>query len=362
MTKTLEQLYKEHSGKISDKWSLYLTEYDRLFAPYRNHPVQLLEIGIQNGGSLELWGRYFPNAQKIIGCDIDPKCASLRYRSSRIGVVIGDANSNDCERGILQHASTFDIIIDDGSHVSGDIVRSFARYFPHLSEGGIYVAEDLHSSYWNNFEGGLYNQLSAMSFFKRLADIINHEHWRINKSDQDLVAAFREEYKADFGALDFSKIHSVEFVNSLCVLRMASPEKNTLGKRVIVGEDESATSEVKKYDGMLIQNMLVEVKDDSHLDVFELIAHGNVPDQSSLILERRITEKEQIIQRLTTQLAEKEQTTRESIAQLKQIKNELEQMKAEVLAYALSRSWKMTRPLRTVIRWMRGRKNVPKMD
>jgi uncharacterized coiled-coil protein SlyX len=362
MKKTLEQLYKEHRGKISDKWSFYLTEYDRLFGPYRSHPVQLLEIGIQNGGSLELWDEYFPNAKKIVGCDIDPKCASLRYRSQRIGVVIGDANTDDCEREILGQASTFDIIIDDGSHKSGDIVRSFARYFPHLSEGGIYVAEDLHSSYWNNFEGGLHNPLSAMSFFKRLADIINHEHWRINKSDQDLVAAFRDEYGVNFEAVDFSKIHSVEFVNSLCILRMAAPEKNILGKRVIVGEEEYTTSEVKKYDGMLIQSMLVEVKDDGDLDVFELIAHGNVPDQSNLILERRIAEKEQIIQRLTTQIAEKEQTTRELVTQSNQLKNELEQVKAEVLGYALSRSWKMTRPLRMIMQWIHGRKNASKME
>ena len=178
MNKTLDQLYREHKGKLSDKWSLYLTEYDRLFTVYRNQPVQLLEIGVQNGGSLEIWDQYFPNARKIIGCDINPSCAALQYRSPRIAVVTGDANLDEFQNEILQYASTFDIIIDDGSHDSSDIVRSFARYFPYLSETGIYVAEDLHCSYWDNFEGGLHQPLSAMSFFKRLTDIVNHEHWR----------------------------------------------------------------------------------------------------------------------------------------------------------------------------------------
>ncbi|HEX9872458.1 MAG TPA: hypothetical protein VGC99_28455, partial [Candidatus Tectomicrobia bacterium] len=48
---TLEQLYAEHSGKVSDKWSSYLTEYGRIFADYRHKPIRLLEIGVQNGGS-----------------------------------------------------------------------------------------------------------------------------------------------------------------------------------------------------------------------------------------------------------------------------------------------------------------------
>lgn len=55
--KTLQQLYQEHHGKVSDKWSLYLAEYDRLLSPYRERAVNLLEIGIQNGGSLEIWTR-----------------------------------------------------------------------------------------------------------------------------------------------------------------------------------------------------------------------------------------------------------------------------------------------------------------
>lgn len=351
MKKTLEQFYEEHSGKLSDKWSLYLTEYERLFGPYQNDPVRLLEIGIQNGGSLEIWSRYFPNAEKIIGCDIDPKCALLRYRSPRIGLVIGDVNSDGCESEILGHTPIFDIIIDDGSHKSSDIVRSFARYFPHLSEGGIYVAEDLHSSYWKNFEGGLYHPFSAMSFFKRLADIINQEHWRNNKPGKELVTRFGNTFGVDFEHFDFSRIHSVEFVNSLCIIKKAAPEKNILGKRMIAGMDEYVTSGVKKYDGTLIQEMEIDIQDGENLDVFELIAHNDSLAQSIKDLTRKSAEKDQAIESLTAQINVKD-------LQLNETRNELEQMKAEVLRYALSRSWRMTRPFRMVMRWIGGRKNV----
>jgi cephalosporin hydroxylase len=168
--KTLEEIYAEHRGKVSDKWSAYLTEYDRIFQEYREKPVKLLEIGVQNGGSLEAWSRYFPNALKIVGCDIDPKCASLGYEDPRIAVVIGDANSDDAQAAILEHAPALDIIIDDGSHRSSDVIKSFARYFPYLTNGGVYAVEDLHCSYWKEFQGGLYDPFSSVTFFKRLAD------------------------------------------------------------------------------------------------------------------------------------------------------------------------------------------------
>ena len=55
INKSLEILYAEHLGKSSDKWELYLLEYDRLFSAYRNKPINILEIGVQNGGSLEIY-------------------------------------------------------------------------------------------------------------------------------------------------------------------------------------------------------------------------------------------------------------------------------------------------------------------
>jgi hypothetical protein len=61
---SLYDLMASHKGKLSDKWHLYVTEYDRIFSPLRNRPITLLEIGIHNGGSLEIWSNYFTNAKK----------------------------------------------------------------------------------------------------------------------------------------------------------------------------------------------------------------------------------------------------------------------------------------------------------
>src|SRR5438128_2002102 len=128
--RTLRELYATHTGKMSDKWSLYLDEYDRLFASMWDRPVRLLEIGVQNGGSLEIWSQFFPKAQAIVGCDINPDCERLTYDDPRIGVIVGDANDARTQQRILERSGQFDVVIDDGSHLSGDIVKTFALYFP----------------------------------------------------------------------------------------------------------------------------------------------------------------------------------------------------------------------------------------
>ena len=246
---SLRDLYNANGGKVSDKWSTHLDAYDRVFLGYRNKPVRLLEIGVQNGGSLEIWPRYFPNSELVLGCDIDMACSGLVFDDEKIAVVIGDANTDEIERKIVARAATFDIIIDDGSHRSPDVVRSFARYFPHLSDGGVYIAEDLHCSYWQEFEGGLYDPLSSMSFFKRLLDVVNHEHWGLPRFRADALAAFADRYKIVFGEASLASVHSVEFLNAFCIVTKRPGPENSLGARNVQGRVALADKEMIPLDG-----------------------------------------------------------------------------------------------------------------
>ncbi|WP_261540739.1 glycosyltransferase, partial [Burkholderia multivorans] len=247
MMKTLKQLYQEHHGKVSDKWSLYLAEYDRIFESYRSGEINLLEIGIQNGGSLEILSKYFERAKNIIGCDINPRCANLRYSDPRVSIVVGDANADRSEEVILSYADRFDIIVDDGSHTSADIVKSFLRYFPRLRNGGVFIVEDLHCSYWKEFGGGLYFPYSSISFFKKLVDVINSEHWGVDRKVDDFLRGFSAEYGCSLSREVLSTVYSVEFANSLCIIRKAA--ENSLGRRVVVGQDASVVDEMLQLSG-----------------------------------------------------------------------------------------------------------------
>ena len=255
----LDKLYDEHDGKVSDKWSLYIAEYDRIFNEYRTKPIRMLEIGVQNGGSLEIWSQYFPYARKIVGCDVNPYCSSLKYEDERIVIVTGNANSPSTKRLILQHCSEFDIIVDDGSHLSSDIVKSFTEYFPNIVDGGVFVVEDLHCSYWREFEGGLFEPFSSVAFFKRLVDVLNHEHWGVDKSREELFNGFREKYGIGLDEALLEQVHSVEFINSMCVVKKCRHENNSLGIRRVAGRVES----VVKGHLDLPNDALIEVPEQS---------------------------------------------------------------------------------------------------
>lgn len=246
---SLVELVNSHSGKVTDKWSSYIIEYNRLFEPYRHREVCLFEIGVQNGGSLEIWSQYFPHARLLLGCDLDNVCRGLSYEDKRVQVVVGDANAAATCDKILSLVPCYDLIIDDGSHTSSDIVKSFALYFGALSEGGSYVVEDLHCSYWSDFQGGLLNPFSSIHFFKSLCDIVNHQSWGLALSRQDLLKDFSERYGADFSESLLAQVHSVEFLNSLCVIRKASADHNTLGIRVVRGRDALVDEGPLQVDG-----------------------------------------------------------------------------------------------------------------
>ena len=106
----LNELYDRHKNKVSDKWSSYLREYDRIFEKDRTLPIALLEIGIQNGGSLEIWASFFPEAKAIIGCDINPDCAKLKYENPKIHLFVGDANQIESLNEIVKKAPILDIV------------------------------------------------------------------------------------------------------------------------------------------------------------------------------------------------------------------------------------------------------------
>ncbi len=323
---SLKKLYSEHKGKLTDKWSFYLEEWDRLLAPYRSEAIRLLEIGVQNGGSLEIWSKYFPKAEKIIGCDINESCKNLQYDDTRIGVIVGDANTDTTEQNILLQSATFDLIIDDGSHNSDDIIRSFARYFPYLNEGGIYLVEDLHCSYWKDYNGGLFNPLSAMTFFKRLADVLNFEHWRNNKSRESFLNGFATNLNIQFSDLDLSRIHSIEFFNSYCAIKKLSPDKNVLNKRIVTGTSEQVTTWEKKLNGTAALDVSSVVVDDSDLDVFELIKSVQFfqeallkQDQNSKALQEQLGEQETQLFQLDHQKAALQQQLAEQETQFFQL-------------------------------------------
>lgn len=354
---TLQDLYLAHQGKVSDKWSLYLAEYDRLFHSYRERPVRLLEIGVQNGGSLDVWSKYFSNAKVLIGCDINPDCAKLRYEDPRVSIVVGDANAEASWQAVADLAGRLDVVIDDGSHVSGDIIESFLRYFPLLTSGGIYVAEDLHCSYWQQFEGGLFDPHSSISFFKALADVVNHEHWGLPQQREYVLTGLAEKYGLNFSAAGLELVHSVEFINSMCVVRKQPAPSNQLGNRVIAGQEvELVVAGLKPLQGgLLVALDQVGTRWSSHASV----ACQGYPD-TCVNLGKELASSQQQLQEVSAllsaaqlkhdaavrEIADVNASAHRLAVELQELRGQHSALSAQLNSLMSSNSWKLTTPLR----------------
>lgn len=144
----------------------YAEKYERYFEEYKDKELKILEIGIFNGSSLKTWEEYFSKS-KIYGIDI-VNCSSMD--TDRIKTFICDQNNINGLKEINDMYGPFDIIIDDGSHVSKDMKNTFDLLFPLLNNNGLYIVEDLHCCYWDDFSP---NETEFMDRLKELLDITN---------------------------------------------------------------------------------------------------------------------------------------------------------------------------------------------
>ena len=132
-------------GSPLDKWVHYFPIYDRHLATYRGSAIRVLEIGVYRGGGLAMLGHYLGPAAQIVGIDIDELA---RTGAGRHVVEIGDQEDPAFLSSVAERHGPFDIVIDDGGHTMRQQIRSVETLFPLLAEGGVYIVEDCHTSYW----------------------------------------------------------------------------------------------------------------------------------------------------------------------------------------------------------------------
>jgi len=156
------------------KWLGYFEIYETLFAAHRNKAPRIFEIGVYLGASLKLWKAYFGPQSTIVGLDIDPDCAKYHAPEQGVHVEIGDQSDPNFLRIITVKYGPLDIIIDDGSHIVSHQIASFnALIDKGLAADGIYMVEDIESSYWGHVTGQRDTEIGFMDFAKMVVDQIH---------------------------------------------------------------------------------------------------------------------------------------------------------------------------------------------
>jgi tetratricopeptide (TPR) repeat protein len=168
----------------TDKFEIhqYMQHYEHHFSALRLKEMNILEIGVggynnpvAGGASARLWKNYFANSN-IFSIDIYDKSF---HEEDRIKIFKGSQADNHFLNNVAAEVGSFDIIIDDGSHLNEHVISAFKALFPYLNEGGIYVIEDTQTAYWPDWGGStdLTSPNTSMGFMKSLIDGLNHEEF-----------------------------------------------------------------------------------------------------------------------------------------------------------------------------------------
>lgn len=179
----VEQLFYSHPHKVCQKWGHYFSIYERHFSRFRDRPIRFVEIGVSQGGSLDIWAKYFCPDSEIVGLDIDPACK--RFESSNIRIFIGDQSDRDFLSNVVSEIGEFDIILDDGGHTMAQQIATFDVMFPALRLGGVYMCEDVHTSYQAPFGGGLRKPGTFIEYMKAKIDELYF--WEIPEGNTEVT-------------------------------------------------------------------------------------------------------------------------------------------------------------------------------
>ena len=165
-----------NDARLIHKWKHYFPIYERHFQHWVNRPLTFFEIGCGFGGSLQMWKRYFGPHVTVVGIDILPRCKE--YEEDQIAVRIGPQQDVSFLQSVIGEFGTPEIVLDDGSHMMNDLVTTFGFLYPKVAKNGVYMVEDVHTAYWDEYEGGLRKPTTFIELCKNLIDELNADHSR----------------------------------------------------------------------------------------------------------------------------------------------------------------------------------------
>ncbi|WP_162561172.1 class I SAM-dependent methyltransferase [Methylobacterium terrae] len=225
MTNDLHRLFQNVHARSRrvHKWHHYFDIYEKYFSEYRDREIVFLEIGVFEGGSLELWRKYFGNKARIIGVDINPAC--LQFQEPDIEIVIGDQSDPEFLKDLVNRVGPIDIVLDDGGHTANQQITTFEYLYHNVKVPGIYLVEDTHTAFWGGGYSDRQDQKSFMDFaFERCRSL--HE-WTMRQSafwHLGTPPTLREPGKIPVS--DFCRLtNSISFYDSVVVFERALREE-----------------------------------------------------------------------------------------------------------------------------------------
>lgn len=200
------------------KWLHYLPVYESVLSPLRSQPIRMLEIGVLGGGSLEMWRRYLHPESVIVGIDIDSTAKQFEDPARSVHVRVGGQQDVSFLQNVVSELGPFDVIVDDGSHMTSHMVQTFRYLFANgLASGGVYIVEDIHANYWTSFRD---NRMSFVDFTKWLIDAM-HAHYQLTDTELNFRSGDTHRRTEFSVPLASTLIEKVEFHDSIALVHRA---------------------------------------------------------------------------------------------------------------------------------------------
>ena len=157
-------------------------DYLRVYEPLipADVPVRLLEVGWYEGASMRTWREYLHPESIVVGVDINQPADPV----DRVHFRQANATKPTEIIPVAEEFGDFDVIVDDGSHLSPDVVETFRLLWSRVVPGGLYIIEDLHVSYHPDWQGwdpthptrGRVHGQTSMEYLKNVADAVHFDH------------------------------------------------------------------------------------------------------------------------------------------------------------------------------------------
>ncbi len=209
----LDKLALESGTDKSSAFHNYTEVYSRYFAKHKDESLKFLEIGVFKGSSVQMWEAYFSQAELHF---IDIDFSRLTYQTERAHYHQVDQKNVSDLRKFASESGPFSIIIDDGGHTMAQQINSFKALFPFVESGGMYIIEDLHTSYWKSYGGGgspknpIASPNSCITFLTKRIHDLNYCGAATRCANFNPLQAELNEYQAN--------IASMHFYPSLCII------------------------------------------------------------------------------------------------------------------------------------------------
>ena len=161
-------LKPNYTGHRKDAEMLY--DYFQLFKVMQTYPTRILEIGVDEGGSL-FWLNDLFNPVVLLGLDNKYPNKHFFEHNERLNIDFLLADQKNMDTALISDYGFFDLIIDDASHNRDLTIKSIHDFWPMLQEKGTYIVED-----WPAWDMGNFYQISDELAKELEAEIYKMDH------------------------------------------------------------------------------------------------------------------------------------------------------------------------------------------